>query len=202
VYNLLIYLIKITTLLAFLFLDEQYTTFNSAITGGRIRFFCEKSLNAAEPYSAVDIVFGITELILKTTGLFWTDFFVAMVSYGAIPITFWVTTMTFQADMFEISKSPESIGIPARLQTKILGKYEQLKNLTNAINGIWSTSVILHVVDRTLVMIFFHHYVSQSNRVGIAFFAADIVFVSVALFLMAEGARNVRILRYTAMYKI
>jgi len=173
---------------------SRFKDFNAAINAGRSRFFYGKLVTiSTQPYTVQNIGFAVIELVLYIVKK-WVDHFVAVatVFYGALPITFWIAAKQFENFTSNICVPGGNSTNDARFrQISILGKYDELRSLTDAINDIWSVATFLIVIEKALVMIFLHTYISTRNPAFIAYFTIDIMFLATGLILMAEGARIV-----------
>ncbi|CAL8130224.1 unnamed protein product [Orchesella dallaii] len=173
------------------FMASPEKFFDAAITNGKRRFwFDSNSVNFNQQYSFFDIVFGVTELVHRI-GYICVDIFETTLSYGPLPFTFWMAAKGFENHIWEITSSAENGVNVQTMQEHIIVYYNNLKHLTRSMNSIWSSMVVLHVMQRALDVIEIHKKISSidvaSCRLVITF-----VFLAIAVVLMSEGCRVVR----------
>ncbi|CAL8133574.1 unnamed protein product [Orchesella dallaii] len=191
-YFIVLHVIKaITSIFAILNLPP-FQNFSAAVAIGRSRFLIENGNSTmTQFYTINDVFFGTSEILLILSNQVAT-YFIAMISYGAYPVTFWLAAHGFQKIVKEELSFP--VGNSNKLflvRISIFDRYEELKDLTTGMNKVFSTTVFLQLMERSFRVILLHQRVSGKNIAFLAYYIVDITFLGIALILMAEGCRIV-----------
>jgi len=178
--------------LVFFFNTPQFTEFSLAVKKGRQRFFAHNHVvNLTFDYTANDFSVGILEMTLSIVEK-WTNYFTVSIVYGVLPITYWLAAKELQEFVYKVSlatkKSPKGVN---KCEKVIIEMHESLKSLTGFINGIWSTTSLLHVIEISLEMIELHGVIKTRDPALISYYSMEITFTVVSLVFMAEGSRAV-----------
>ncbi|CAL8130196.1 unnamed protein product, partial [Orchesella dallaii] len=166
-------------------------TFEAAIKNGKERFsFNVNIVNITLLHSWSDYAFGASELVLML-GQVCVNIFVSTLSYGPLPLTFCMAAKGFEKRILEISNFAGKDSNVLTVHERIIEYYSNLKHLTCSMNSLWSSIILVHVMQRSLDMIEFHRKFSAVNmatcRMGITQ-----IFLVIAVVLMSEGRRIVR----------
>jgi len=164
----------------------RFKQFSGAIDKGRERLVLSQTpINATLSYTTTDILIGSTEIVQYVVYR-WVNYFVSTLTYGVLPITYWLEIKSFRndVDVFTGSnKNPKTVLTPQNLILQ--------KRFNDSNNGIWSTIILLHVMEKALEVIDLHRIIKIKNSVLIIFFVMETTFTSISLIIMAEGSRMV-----------
>ncbi|CAL8130228.1 unnamed protein product [Orchesella dallaii] len=163
-------------------------TFEAAIKNGKERFSVPvNNVNITQSYSLSDYAFGASELAMMI-GQVCVNLFVSTLSYGPLPLTFWMAAKGFEEHILEILNSAGKDCNVLTVHERIIECYSSLKHLTCSMNSLWASIVLVHVMQRSLDMIEFHRKFSAVNmatcRMGLTQ-----IFLVIAVILMSEGRR-------------
>ncbi|CAL8130050.1 unnamed protein product [Orchesella dallaii] len=165
--------------------------FHVAVVNGRKRFFFLTGfLNASTPHSPEDIVYGVSEILVKFLRQ-WDSCFEFALFCVVIPFTFWLTIEQFRKHFARphlITNGDFSSNSESRL---ILEKYGELKRFVDSVNNIWSGVMLFWVFEMSLRNLWINNLFSTRNMVSIAHVVIETVFLTVAFVLMGEGSRIV-----------
>jgi len=169
----------------------RFTQFSGAIDKGRERLLLNQvPIYATLSYTTTDILIGSTEIVQYVVYR-WVNYFVSTLTYGILPITFWLEINSFRNAVDDFLASHKNPKPQTTAQNLILQKYDRLKRFNDSNNGIWSTIILLHVLDKALEVIDLHRIIMIKNSVLFVFFVMETIFTSISLIIMAEGSRMV-----------
>ncbi|CAL8130054.1 unnamed protein product [Orchesella dallaii] len=174
--------------------------FEAAIVNGRIRFFADVNNTSIykETYSKADIAYGVIELALEFARL-WEEYFTASLFFGAIPVTFWVAAKIFESYISEVTiptmnQGGNQMDSGVFNPIRIIEEYETLKRVADSISSIWSTMTIIWVLEMSICMVYhLNGAVSAYSTLFLVYNAINTAFLAVALIMMAEGCRIVKV---------
>ncbi|CAL8135206.1 unnamed protein product [Orchesella dallaii] len=181
------------------------STIQTTIANGRKRFFLEDLQNNISEthingtrdmydiYLNVNILVGFAELVLMLSRLWYIIFVITFFS-GVLPLTFWYASKRFQRYLSGIDTFAESPTLNKSFNSSqadmIVAKYDELKNLLESLNSVWSTATVVYVICKSYEVV-----VSINPRVGnrdmvhlLSYVGFTFLFV-VSLVLLAEGCR-------------
>jgi len=161
--------------------------FESSVERGRSRFFSlqnETFINLSH-LSLENIAFSFSDIVLTVIHQ-WVDYHVISIVFGALPLTFWLATKSFEQFVSNNCASVENGKIG-----NVIVKYTELKTLIRSINAIWSLLVLNVVIEISLTIIWLHQYVLSGHTVRFIHFGIKLVFLIIGVVIMAEGCRLV-----------
>jgi len=163
------------------------------IAKGRARLFQDKIAGSViflntttnpkiNMYSAESIAYASSDIVLRIIH-YWVEYNMFSVVCGALPLTFWMLTKSFELLARESKDSEEGEGI--------LWRFKELKLVTRTINSIWATFVLNIVLHSAMRLIWLHDFNQKGNKIAFVYYCIKIGFLVVGLIILAEGCRFV-----------
>jgi len=169
--------------------------FKMAIYNGEKRFFMgRKNSNFTQSYSAAEICIGVFEISLQFA-FHWNEYLLTTFLYGVLPLTYFYSVKRFQVYLSTEVLNPADYQLSRRetsFQENVMKHYDYLQSLTDVINTLWSGTVFLWLVERTIIMINISNAVSLKDTLRVVYYFTETAFSTISLILMAEGCRIVR----------
>jgi len=137
-------------------------------------------------YSLENIAFGSSDIVVETIKN-WVEYHVNSVTYGALPLTFWLATKQFE--LWACKSGNKTQG------ENILQRFKELKIITRLINTIWAQFVLIFVLECSILLIWLHQRYLDGNTIWFIYLSAKIGFLILGVTIMADGCSIVSYLQ-------